>query len=383
MELFAENLPDSIIKKLSLRVKKINGINLGQGIPSFPTAPHIIQAAKKALDDKTIGVYPNFLGVEELRLAISHKLNLDQQVKITADNVLVTVGAMEAVSASILALLNTGDQVGIVTPDYCNHFPVVMLAKGKIIEIPMHEGKVWQLDIKKVEAAAKQGLKVLLITNPGNPTGAVYDHDQIGCLVKLANQYGFWIISDETYSYLDYANKFCSLLEFWDESKKLIVVRTFSKEYCMTGWRVGYLVTRPETVKLIARSHDAIVGCASKISQRAALAAITGSEDTVSKNVKVLFRRRELVCKHLDNLSNDLTYAKPEGAYYIFPRLKNFPDSFKFSDEVLDKAGVAVVPGAAFGKAGESHIRISFAVEDEVLDTGMKRIKKFFQNRDE
>ena len=378
--MFAEDLPESVIKRLSIRVKELNGINLGQGIPSFPTPEHIIAAAREALNEKNIGVYPNYLGTLELREAIVGKLNREYELTLKAtENVLVTVGAMEATASAILSLIDSGDRVGVITPDYCNHFPQIMLARGKVVEIPLLEQKTWILDLSKVATEAKKGLKLLILTNPNNPTGAVFDKEQMRQLVELADKYGFWILADETYAFLDYAQKFSSLLEFWNRSERLLVVRTFSKEYAMTGWRVGYIIANPEVIKVIAKTHDALVGCAPKISQKAAVAAITGPQKIVAEFVKTLRKRRDLACELLDQLNTYVSYAKPEGAYYIFPKYKVEKKSLDLTEQILAQAHVAVVPGAVFGQAGEGHIRISFAVEDEVLIQGIKRLEKFFE----
>jgi aminotransferase len=376
--LFARNLPESIIKTYTIRIKELKGVNLGQGIPSFPTALHIREAAKIALNEPNIGIYPNFLGTIELRVAIANKLNKRHQLDLDPKkNILVTIGAMEAVATSIFGLISTGNIVGIVTPDYCNHFPIVMLAKGKILEIPMRENKIWELDINKIKKQASK-IKLLIITNPNNPTGAVLDKQQIAELVDMANKFGFWILADETYAYLDYEHKFTSLLEFWDQCDRLLVVHTFSKEYAMTGWRVGYVIASSQVVKILAKTHDAIVGCVAKISQKAALAAVTGSQKIVNDYANILKKRRDLACKLLDGMKNVFSYSKPEGAYYIFPRYKNKVDSMLLTRRILEKSKVAVIPGSVFGKAGEGHIRISFAVEDEVLRNGIVKLTNFF-----
>ncbi len=377
--IFAQNLPDSIIKKLSIRVKEQDGINFGQGIPSFPTAEHIREAARQALDEKDIGVYPNFLGDNDLRQKIADKFTKELGKPTSVNQILITVGAMEAVASSILSLINPGEKIGIITPDYCNHFPAALLTKGEVVEIPMRENDVWQLDVENVQAAAKIGLKALIVTNPSNPTGAVLTHEQLRELVNLSTQYGFWLLVDETYSFLTYDDmKFTSLLKFYEKCQRLITIRSFSKEYAMTGWRVGYIVARPETVKLISRTHDALVGCVAKISQRAALAAISGPQEIVSKYQHILQRRREVICKKLDTLTNFLTFAKPQGAYYIFPKLQNSRSSEEISEKILKTVNVAVVPGVAFGKTGEGHIRISYAVDDQILDEGLDRLANFF-----
>lgn len=378
--MFATDLPESVIKRLSIRVKERSGINLGQGIPPFPTAPHIINVAKKVLDEPNIGVYPNFLGTIELREAIVRRHNRESNIKLKAEeNVLVTVGAMEATAAAILSVVATGSRVGVITPDYCNHFPQIQLARGRLVEIPMQQGNEWELDIAKIEKAARQGLELLILTNPNNPTGAVIGHTQLAELVKLSEKYGFWLLVDETYAFLDYSGKFASLLNFWNECERLLVVRSFSKEFAMTGWRVGYVLAHRKALGILAKTHDALTGCAPKISQAAALAALGGPKTTVVSYQQILTKRKELACKLLSQIGS-LTFATPLGAYYIFPKYKQKIPSAKLSNEILQKVGVGVVPGSVFGKVGEGHIRISFAASEENLKEGMKRLAKYFKN---
>lgn len=369
--MFASHFPESVIKQLTIRARELGAVNLGQGIPSFPTPPHIIAAAKAALDDPTIGVYPNFLGELELREAIARKLNKDIK------NILVTVGAMEGTATAILSIIQNGDRVGIVTPDYCNHFPQIMLARGEIVSLPLAEGKVWTLDLSFVEAAAKGGMKLLLLTNPSNPTGFVASRQEVQDLVALSTKYGYWILADETYSYLTYDTPYTSLLDFWDENERLIIVRSFSKEYAMTGWRVGYVVAREDTLKTFAKVHDSLVGCVPKISQRAAVAAITGSQDFVKQNQAIYARRRKITTDAI-NKTAVLTLPTVAGAYYAFVRYDADQASADVCDDLLTKAKVAVVPGAYFGEGGEGHFRLSFAVDDAILTEGLKRIRQFF-----
>lgn len=369
--MFADAFPESVIKRLTIRAREVGAVNLGQGIPSFPTPPHIIDAAKDALDDSTIGVYPNFLGELELRDAISKKLKQDSK------SILITVGAMEGTATAILSIVQNGDRVGVVTPDYCNHFPQVMLARGEIVSLPFTEDKNWMLDAARVEEEAKRGLKLLLLTNPSNPTGFVASHEELVSLVTLANKYGFWILADETYSYLTYSVSHMSLLDFWKKSDRLITVRSFSKEYAMTGWRVGYVVARPETIATFAKVHDSLVGCVPKISQRAAIAAITGPQDFVTKNHAVYERRRRMTMDAIARIPG-LALPTINGAYYAFPKYAGKRSSVDMGEDLLTKANVAVVPGAYFGQGGEGHFRISFAVDDAILSDGLSRITQFF-----
>jgi aminotransferase len=378
--MFSDTIQESVIKKLSIRIKNVSGINLGQGIPSFPTAPHIIEAARDALSDPAIGVYPNFLGIIKLREALTAMINSHHTTNLNPDkNILITVGAMEATAASIFSIVDAGDRVGVITPDYCNHLPQILLARGKIVEIPGIESAGWALNLEALEKEAKKGLKLVIVTNPNNPTGAVISKEDIGQMVGLAEKYGFWILSDETYSFLTYDQPHVSLFEYMNTYGKILVVRSFSKEYAMTGWRVGYVAGGDTIIKGVARIHDALTGCAPKISQRAALAAITGPQDIVAEYRTVLKKRRNLVCTLLDDVSEYASYEKPQGAYYVFPKIHSKKKSSELSNMILERAKVAVIPGYVFGDAGEGHLRISFAVDDNVLTSGLQALKTFFQ----
>lgn len=377
--LFAHDLPESVIKRLTIQVKEAKGVNLGQGIPSFPTADHIRDAAKRALDERDIGVYPNFLGDIKLRLAIGEKLDREHGLALSAEReILVTVGAMEATATAILSLVNNRDRVGVITPDYCNHFPEIMLARGVIREIPLREREGWRIDTELLAKEAKRGLKLLILTNPNNPTGAVFRKEDIDEIVRLAQKYGYYVLSDETYHFLSYGAPAPSLLDWYDESDMLLTVRSFSKEYAMTGWRVGYIVAKPELTALFAKTHDALVGCVPKISQRAATAAITGSQRIVSTYVKTLTKRRDSLMEAFGELEDYMGIVVPQGAYYAFPRYTGKTSSIEMSRRLLTEVGLGVIPGSIFGSGGEYHIRLSFAVDDDVLKTGLSRLKTFF-----
>jgi len=378
-EMFASVLPESVIKRLSIRARELGAINLGQGIPSFPTPPHIIEAVKAGLDDPTIGVYPNFFGEIALRQAIATRIQKDHGLKIDAlKNVLVTVGAMEGTATAILSLIGNSDRVGIVTPDYCNHFPQVMLARGKVIPLPLIEGKDWTLDLSLIKREAKLGMKLLLLTNPSNPTGFVASKRELQAVIDLAHTYGFWILSDETYSYLTYDASHISLLDVWVQSERLVVVRSFSKEYAMTGWRVGFVHSDEENIREIVKVHDSLVTCAPVISQYAAIAAFDFADNEVESFRRQYQNRRDLICRHLDDLNGVFSYQKPNGSYFVFPKILKTKNSWNFAAKLLREAKVAVVPGAAFGPSGESHIRMSFGRSEKDINGAMEKIKKYF-----
>lgn len=377
--MFADALPESLIKGLSIRARELGAVNLGQGIPSFPTAPHILDAAREALSDPGIGVYPNFLGELALREALVSRLNKEHtSCSFDVSNVLVTVGAMEGTAAAILSVISQGDTVVVITPDYCNHEPQVLLTKGNLVQISMNEARNrWELDRPGIEQAVASGARMIVYTNPGNPTGAVFTKDDITFLVEIAQANNVWILSDETYDFLTYDVPFVSLLSVAGEYERALVVRSFSKEYAMTGWRVGYIVAASSVLSVIAKTHDALTGCAPKISQRAALAALSGSQDIVDEYRAVYAKRHKRAISLLSEIPG-ISLIEPLGAYYAFPKYEQAIDSVMLSEGLLTKAGVAVIPGKAFGKGGEGHFRISFAVSDDVLTSGIERIASYF-----
>lgn len=376
--MFAYSLPESLIKGLSIRAKELGAINLGQGIPSFPTAAHIIAAAKSALSDPIIGVYPNFLGEQALRQAIAARHAREEHIAVDESNVLVTVGAMEGTAAAILTVVETSNRVAIVTPDYCNHVPQVLLARGELVSIPLKEKSGWALDLDLLEQEAKKGLKLLVLTNPNNPVGSVLSREELASVVSIAKKHGFWLLADETYAFLTYDTPFVSLLSWWKEYDRLLVVRSFSKEYAMTGWRVGYVIARPKHIKSIAKVHDALTGCAPKISQKAAFAAITGPQAIVDRYRQAFTKRRQLTMDILQSENDRISFVPPLGAYYLFLKYRGTEKSIPLCEQLLTKAKVAAVPGVAFGQGGEYHIRISFAVSEEILTEGIERMIRFF-----
>jgi len=379
--MFSDTLPESIIKGFSLRIKASSGINLGQGIPSFPTPNHILDAARASLSDPAIGIYPNFWGHLELRQAIAEKLHADYTLSLDATNqVLITVGAMEATASIILSLISEGDRVGVITPDYCNHFPQIQLARGTTVEIPLIESTRWELDLSAVEREAKLGLKLLIITNPSNPTGFIGSKAEIDALVKLSDTYGFSILSDETYSFLSYDRPFVSLLSYVNGRSTIYVVRSFSKEYAMTGWRVGYIIGDGTKLKSIVKTHDALVGCSPKISQMAALGAIRGSQTVVNEFRDILLARRNKAVALLQSVPH-IQFAVPEGAYYIFFKYDLPMNSMEAAERLLTEANVACIPGSSFGASGEHHLRLSYAVTEEVFAKGVIAISDWMKKQ--
>lgn len=369
------------IKQFSRLATSLGARNLGQGVPLYAAPDTATQETIAALQggDPDINKYPDFMGLPKLREAIASKLQSDLGYKnVTMDNIIVTVGAMEACSASVLSLIYPGERIGIIAPNYATHTPLVEISHGKPVYIPMDEANSWSLDIQRVEDEAKSGLKALMMTHPGNPTGAVLKDTEVQELVKLSNHYGFYLIMDETYSYLTYGAKFTSLLELFSQSENIMIARSFSKEYCMTGYRVGYLVL-PQTMALhVATVHDAMVGTAARPSQHGAIGALKASPAYVQKHLEDYALQREFVTARLNAIPG-MQADRTRGAYYAFPRFEQNIASKDLASRLLYEAGVAVIPGSVFGDGGEGHLRISMASEPSVIQNGLDILHEFMR----
>ena len=368
----------SAIKEMPLLASKIDGcVSLGQGIPSFPTPPHIVDAVCSALhDNPDSGKYTLGPGLPELRAAIAREF---AQRGIAADpdrEICVTVGAMEALSEAVLTIVERGDEVILPSPNYASHIEQVLLAEGVPVFVPLTAGG-WQLDIDGIRKAITSRTKAIILCNPHNPTGANFAEEDLRELAALVLQHNLFIISDETYDFLVYDGKKCFSLSSLPELKnRIIATFSFSKKYAMTGWRVGYVYTTEGILDQMMKIHDALSICAPTVSQIAALAALEGPQDCVGEIHAALSARRDLICERLDRLSDRFGYVRPQGAYYLMARYK-MPgvDSMAFALRLLREARVIGIPGAAFGPTGENHIRFSFGGTGDEINEAFDRIE--------
>lgn len=405
----------SAIKEVAAEVKRNSEvISLAQGLPSFSTPKHIRDAVAEALraDEKGIGAYSLYSGTRELKAAIGKKL----EGEIRGDHkgrgygidveqeVFVTVGAMEGLAASVMSLVDEGDEVILPSPNYPPHIVEVGLAGGKAVFVPLRKSEirsrtrtssaiqnlkelVWTWSLGEIESAITEQTKVIFFTNPGNPTGCLFNEELLQGIVELASKHNLWVLADETYAYLTYDGlPHTSLGRFRSEYEKLIVVRSFSKEYAMTGWRLGYVYAPEELVVQALKVHDALVGCPSSLSQKGGVAALTGSQGIVDEFRGELSERRELICGRLNKLDKYIEYAKPQGAYYVWVKLRNEKGEIKnmkaeeFALRMIKEARVAVVPGEAFGPGGEEYFRVCFAVSREDINEAFDRIEEWIKS---
>ena len=377
-----KNLQLSVIKQIEIRAAKYpDVISLAQGIPSFDTPACIKRRVERALKNGVVAKYSLSPGLPELREMIEISLAKENMYYDWQKEIIVTVGAIEAISAAILAISQPGDEIILPSPSYTSYKEVVRLAGCTPVFVPLNETAGWAFELAKFAKAITPKTKAILFCNPNNPTGTIYSRQQLIGLAKLAAKHNFFIISDEIYKNFIYGSeeKMFSLAELPEMRKFVIRIFSFSKAYAMTGWRVGFIHSDESIVSEILKVHDALVTCAPVISQYAALGALEMGERDVLHFKQQYQERRDLICSRLNKLNNFLHYIKPNSAYFVFPKVINHNDSFAFALELLDKIQVAVVPGVAFGPNGEGHIRLSFGRTEAQINGAFDRLERYFK----
>lgn len=373
----------SDIKKIEYLARSTGGvISFAQGIPSFNTPDFIKEAAKKAIDMNLVNKYTYHSGILELRSSIAEKLKQKNNIKADPDQIIVTHGAIEGLMSAFITLLNPKDSVIILSPAYASHITQLrlVLQGRKPIFAQLKETKNgWEFDAKLLESAVTPSTKAIVICNPSNPTGKIYSRKELKEIARIALKHNLYIISDEMYEDFIYDGKtHVSIGSFKEVKDHVISVFGFSKSFAMTGWRIGYLVGNKELIKQIAKVHDSLVICPTVVSQYAALQALKRNKTDLEKYIKAFEKRRKIVISYLQK-SKKLEFAIPQGSYYIFPKTKTPVDDKKLAIDLIKKANVAVVPGSAFGRGGENHVRICYATSDELLEEGMKRFVEYIE----
>jgi len=359
-------------------------ISFGQGIPYFDTPEYIKEGIKSALEEVSTAKYTLEPGITELRELISRFLESSKKInKVDAKKeVMVTAGCQEAVACALAAVIDEGDEVLLFSPDFASHIEQIIQFGGVPVFVPLVEEKGWRLDIAQIRRKITKKTKAILFSNPCNPTGMILEEAEMKELADIAKAYDLIIISDETYDFLLYENRVhLSPVSLEDVRNRVILCGSFSKKYALTGYRVGYAFSDAGIIDHMLKVHDAIAICAPAISQKAAITALKGPQDSVADFVRKLSTNRELMCAKLDDMKEIFEYQKPYGAYYILVKYK-IPgiNSFDLSLKILHEAHVITIPGAAFGPTGEDHIRFSFAGRPEEIEEGFRRLKKWAKN---
>jgi aspartate aminotransferase len=362
-------------------------ISYAAGEPDFPTPQHIVEAAVLAARDPKNHRYTPAVGLPELREAISHKTKIDSGTEVTAAQVVVTNGGKQAVYQAFATLLDPGDEVLVPTPFWTTYPEAIHLAGGVPVEIFSGSEQNYLVTVDQLEKARTPRTKVLLFVSPSNPTGSVHSREEVEAIGRWAYENGLWIITDEIYQNLTYDGlKAYSITEVVPELiDRTIMVNGVAKTYAMTGWRLGWMAGPLDAMKAAANLQSHLSSNVSNISQRAAIAALTGPQDEVLAMRDAFDRRRILAVDELNKISGWVA-PKPQGAFYVYSDVtgllgkewggKRIETSLELCDYMLDAAEVALVPGEAFGPSG--YVRLSYALGDAQLLEGIQRLQKLF-----
>lgn len=377
----------SPIKAMELRASRLpDTISLAQGIPSFDTPEPIKRYIIEKIEEGVCGKYSVSPGLPQLRESISDSLRRDGMSYDPDGEIIVTCGSIEAIAATLLAFIRPGDQVIVASPTYASYLPAIRIAGGVPCFAPLKEDANFDLDPEIIERAITRRTRAILLCNPNNPTGTIYSADQTERTMELAEKHGLLVITDEVYKEFVYASEPpgspAKLSRYRD---RVVRVCSFSKAHAMTGWRVGFLHADRLRAESILSVHDALVTCAPVAAQYGAIAALEIGDEFVDRFREDLRRRRSRVIERLDALPDIFDYQMPNASYFAFPRVKDTialaRDSRALADDILERARVALVPGAAFGPTGEAHLRICYAREEADVDRAFDRLTDYFAGR--
>ncbi|MBN2361682.1 MAG: aminotransferase class I/II-fold pyridoxal phosphate-dependent enzyme [Deltaproteobacteria bacterium] len=349
--------------------------------PTSGTPEHIGKAAAAAITQGLVGGYSENAGIVRLREAIAAKLKRDNNIEADISEILVTVGAIEGLSAAVMAVIDPGDEVLLFSPTYSTHIRQVVIASGVPVLVPTVEENDFTLDLDAVEKAITSRTRAMIVCSPNNPTGTVLSEDELRALAELALKHNLVIITDEAYEYFVFdGRQHFSIGSIPEMKERVISCYTFTKTYAMTGYRIGYLHADAAWLPQITKAHIPFAICAPVVSQYAALAALEGPQDCVVEFREHYQTARDLMCKRLDGLSSVFSYRKPGGSYLMFPKilLDEGKDSMTFCKNLLFNGRVSATPGVAFGLGGESHLRLSFCVSFDEINRAFDRMAELY-----
>jgi len=374
--------PSAIRRMLEFSAGMENVVHLEQGEPDFTTPKHILEAAIEATK-KGFTHYTEIDGTLELRQAIAEKLEKDNGISADPQTeITVTSGSQEAMLIAALGFLNSGDEALILDPYYPACFEDTLLAEAVPVTVPLNEEKNYGIELEALERKITKRTKMVWLCNPSNPTGHVFSRQDLEIIAEVAQKHNLIVFVDEIYEKIVYDGaRHVSIGSLPGMEDRTITVNGFSKAYAMTGWRIGYVAAGKKLSGTLRKLHYYAVLCPNAISQKAAFAALIEPQDCVQEMVREYSRRREFVLNELERIES-LSYAKPKGAFYVFPNFSSYEKSDEvFASHLLKEARVVTAPGSGFGRAGEGHLRISYSVSYEQVKEGMERIRRHLEHK--
>ncbi|HHA9455393.1 TPA: pyridoxal phosphate-dependent aminotransferase [Streptococcus pneumoniae] len=371
----------SLIRQFDQAISEIPGVlRLTLGEPDFTTPDHVKEAGKRAIDQNQ-SYYTGMSGLLTLRQAASDFVKEKYQLDYAPENeILVTIGATEALSATLTAILEEGDKVLLPAPAYPGYEPIVNLVGAEIVEIDTTENGFVLTPEMLEKAILEQGdkLKAVILNYPANPTGITYSREQLEALAAVLRKYEIFVVCDEVYSELTYTGEAHVSLGTMLRDQA-IIINGLSKSHAMTGWRLGLIFAPAAFTAQLIKSHQYLVTVANTMAQHAAVEALTAGKNDAEPMKKEYIQRRDYIIEKMTALGFEI--IKPDGAFYIFAKIPAGynQDSFAFLKDFAQKKAVAFIPGAAFGRYGEGYVRLSYAASMETIKEAMKRLEEYMR----
>ena len=379
------NIPQSGIRQLAEIAMSMDGVlRLYFGESNLPTPDYIKQAAIRALAEGYT-FYTENAGLPSLRRAIAEHYRRLQGVELDAGReIVVTASGVQALNLGIRCALDPGDEALVLTPAWPNGSASVLMANAAARQVPhVLDGHRYRVDFAALEAAVTGRTRLLVYTSPSNPLGWVAAGEEQRGLLEFARRHDLWLLADEVYDRLYYSGASLgepapSILRYASREDAVIVAQSFSKSYCMTGWRLGWLVARGDFAGKAAQMNEFVVSHAPSFAQKAGETALAEGEPELLRMLDRLKRNRDLCLEALSGIGGLKTPA-PDGAFYVFPRIDGLRDSFAFCRRLLEETRVGLAPGSAFGEGGEGSVRICYAAERSILEPALERLAKFLR----
>jgi len=363
----------SLIRAMQQKAKP-DSINLAIGMP-YCTTPEVIKkyAIESITNNKTY--YSSNYGVNDLRDAIAIHYNKKHKNPITSKNVLVTVGVAEAIFISLFAIINPDDEVIIPDPGYPGYFITLEMLSSKILSYPLFLSNNFSFRANDIIEKVSENTRAIILNSPSNPTGGINSTQELQKLSEFCKNKNICIISDEVYSNLNYSNSKIDSISNYLNLDKCFILDGVSKEFSMTGWRIGWIISSEQNINNLVKIHQVVTSCASTISQYASLRALTSETNEI---VLALGENKKLMQKKLSEIKK-IKYYAPDSGLYFFVDFSQYGNDILLADKILENANVITVPGSAFGKNGKGFLRLSFGAEPEKIIIGIDKIKKYLE----
>ena len=376
----------SAIKDMALLSARVEGAaSLTWGLPSFRTPEYIRRGVKQYLDeDLDAGKYTLPDGLPELRQLVVATHKAKTGINVDADeNVMISAGNMQGLNTLFHTMLDPDDEIILTDPCFASHIQQINLFSGKPVYWPLDEDNNWSLDIDLLTDLITDKTQAIVLVSPSNPSGKIFSEDELLRVGEIAKRHNILIIIDDPYSDFVYDNrdKYFNLASVEALKEHIVYLYSFSKSYAMSGWRLSYMVMPAELKREALKVHDATMICAPRISQLAGIVALSQPSDHKQEFETILNSRRELICQRLENIPHVFANQKPEGAYYVFPKIMaEHTTSKEFAIALLNNTRVTVTPGSAFGPSGEHHVRMAYCVDEDTINLAFDRIESYFKS---